>query len=276
MEDRHFDEFVRTVSGSQVQTRRAAVAALLGGLLAPLLPGAETLADRGNGKTVASEKKRKRKRCAPGLLTCVSRKGRKKQRLCVDGQRDPANCGACGSVCGADQSCQGGVCTGNAQPCAGCRAGDACVAGTTAQQCGAGGAVCQTCPGDDCNEPVCITGVCDTTPLPGKSCDGGAGTCDAAGLCQPQVCVGRTSANPCFPLDASTCNASGSTCHCGTDINGINGCYQNAYCNNPPAADCTSNADCEPGFGKGSLCFNASGCCGGRTGCTTPCPNPIS
>lgn len=278
MEDRPFDQLVRSVADGTASTRRGVLTGvlggLLGGLLAPVLPGAEALARNRRGAVAAETWQHKR--CPAGWQRCTVRKGRKKKGRCVDVQSDPANCGACRHACGAGQTCAGGVCAGNVAPCAGCLAGSVCAAGTTISQCGAGGAACQVCAGDDCNEPACDHGVCGTTPLPGESCNDGAGTCDASGRCQPQVCIGKTSSSPCFPEDASTCNAGGSTCRCGVSIEGINGCYEDAYCAGPTTPDCTSNADCEATFGVGSLCFADAGCCGGWTGCTSPCPNPVS
>jgi hypothetical protein len=82
-----------------------------------------------------------------------------------------------------------GSCTNTADPGASCDGG----AGT----CDAAG-VCQPndlCSGVDCDDQnectidVCdpADGSCSNTPDDGASCDGGAGTCDAAGVCQPNA-----------------------------------------------------------------------------------------
>lgn len=142
------------------------------------------------------------------------------------------------------------------------------------QHCGSCGNGCTG--GDACHAPSCQAGTCGTTPTPGVPCDGGAGTCDASGQCQPNtpnVCSGKNSPNPCFERDASTCNAGG-TCNCGTGLDGNLTCYENAYCNNG-GPECASNADCEAILGRpGSVCFSAEFCCLSKTGCTTPCPSP--
>ncbi|MCA9880598.1 MAG: hypothetical protein KC442_22535 [Thermomicrobiales bacterium] len=273
MEDARFDHLARSLSGPR--TRRGALSALLTGALTPLLPAA-ALADPRQSRRQASGETWRKRPCPSGLTKCKIRKGKKKKLRCVDTQHDAAHCGACGHACAAGQSCLNGSCSHQEPTCSGCRTGATCEPGTTAQHCGAGGVACQVCTGDECNEPVCDNGVCATTPLPGKACNNDTGICDASGRCQPAVCAGKNSPNPCFERDAATCNDGGSTCRCGASIEGINGCFQNAYCNNPPEQDCTSNADCEASFGKGSICFDATLCCLGKTGCTTPCPNPVS
>lgn len=271
MDDLHFDHLARSLT--RARSRRSALTGLAGGLLLPLLATDSGVAKaRRHHGGVEGETWRHRK-CPHPLTKCTYRKGNKKKHRCFDLQSDSANCGACGHACPADHVCHEGVCTGSA--CAGCQAGGACQPGTSIDQCGVNGETCQTCPRDECNAAVCDAGTCATTPTPGKSCNDETGICDASGKCQPVVCAGKRSASPCFPRDASTCNTSGPTCRCGTDINGINHCYENAYCNNTPGPECSSNADCEAILGRpGSICFLADGCCLSRTGCTTPCPNP--
>ena len=189
---------------------------------------------------------------------------------CVDTKTDAGHCGACGTACPNGQSCQGGVCT--------CPAGQAKCAGecvdtqTDVANCGTCGNACGG--GNDCNTAVCDQGTCATTPNTGAACNGGLGTCDAAGHCIATVCAGKNSPNPCFERDAGFCNA-GNTCNCGTDIDGNVACYENAFCNFAHQPQCASNADCVAmGFAPGSICFSASNCCGDQTtGCTTPCPS---
>jgi hypothetical protein len=137
--------------------------------------------------------------------------------------------------------------------------------------CGACGNACGG--GNACNAPACDQGACGTTPTPDVSCDGGSGTCDAAGRCVATVCAGKTAANPCFPFDAGTCNTGGSTCRCGSDLAGNVACFENAYCLSVAEGNCASNADCvAKGFPQGSICFSAPDCCLSQFGCTTPCP----
>src|SRR5512137_610692 len=56
------------------------------------------------------------------------------QGACVGLATDPANCGACGAVCGAGQNCASGTCVyGTAQNCGApgrtCATGERCVSG---------------------------------------------------------------------------------------------------------------------------------------------------
>lgn len=269
VEETQFDHLTRTLS--RVNSRRSAVAVLLGGLLLPLLPDEPITAKTRRRRDDVNGETWRHRKCPHGLSKCTFKKGKKKKYRCVDLQTDLANCGTCRNACPAGHVCQGGACVASA--CGGCLAGGACQPGTSVQQCGANGAACQACSGNECNEPVCDNGSCATSPTPGKSCSGDTGICDASGKCQPVICAGKTSTNPCFPRDASTCNTSGTKCFCGTDLNGINSCYENAYCNTVQR-ECTSNADCEAIIGKpGSICFSATNCCLSQTGCTTPCPN---
>jgi hypothetical protein len=206
--------------------------------------------------------------CQNGACTCPA--GQTScNGACVDTKTDAGNCGACGTACPTGQSCQGGVCS--------CPSGQTKCAGecvdtqTDVANCGTCGNDCGG--GNDCNTAVCDQGTCETTPNTGAACNGGLGTCNAAGQCIAAVCAGKATASPCFPFDAGTCNTGGSTCRCGSDLNGNVACYENAYCNNS-GPQCASNADCVAmGFPTGSICFTARDiCCTGQTGCTTPCP----
>lgn len=198
--------------------------------------------------------------CPAGQTSCGG--------ACVDTKTNAANCGACGNACPSGQSCQNGgcVCPAGQTKCAG-----ECVdTQTDVANCGTCGNDCGG--GNDCNTVACNLGACQTTPNIGAACNGGLGSCNDSGQCIATVCAGKTAANPCFERDASFCNAA-NTCNCGADLNGNVACFENAYCNNG-TQQCASNADCVNllGFPAGSICFSATNCCIGATGCTTPCP----
>ncbi|HET7091824.1 MAG TPA: MXAN_6577-like cysteine-rich protein, partial [Thermomicrobiales bacterium] len=85
--------------------------------------------------------------CDPGLTRCASG--------CVNLGSDPANCGACGTVCGAGQVCFAGLCANEHRCDPGLtRCGDACVnLATDSANCGGCGA---TCAADE----TCFGGIC--------------------------------------------------------------------------------------------------------------------
>jgi hypothetical protein len=90
--------------------------------------------------------------CAAGQVTCGG--------ICSDLSTDPANCGACGHVCPAGNSCVSGVCQVRSSCTDGVKNGS-----ETDVDCGGG--VCPACGTDraclvngDCQSQTCTSGVC--------------------------------------------------------------------------------------------------------------------
>ena len=122
--------------------------------------------------------------CPATLASCASG--------CADTQTDPKNCGACGQLCGATQSCVGGTCI---QPCSG--AGQAMCAGTCVDEdsdpsnCGSCGHACgggQVCSGGACGPDPCAAFVDCEECVPNSACGWclTTSTCDStsrAGTC---------------------------------------------------------------------------------------------
>lgn len=99
MHGKSFSQVVCAMAGRLNRRRAAGLVAATG--LATLL-----------GQPADSNAKKKKK-CKGGLTTCKIKKGKKKKRVCVNAQNDPANCGGCGRICASGQSCRNGVCTGS-------------------------------------------------------------------------------------------------------------------------------------------------------------------
>jgi hypothetical protein len=99
-------------------------------------------------------------------------------RYCTDTNIDPANCGGCGHVCAAGESCQSGACT--------CQSNDECGTGQYCQH-----------PAGQCDQ----AGVCAAIPV---------------GLCAvgPELCGcdGVTYPGPCFAAKYSASIAYAGAC----------------------------------------------------------------
>ncbi len=86
--------------------------------------------------------------------------------LCVDLDKDPANCGACGVPCARSESCIGGTCITTGM----CEGPQDCNDGNT------------------CTDDTCVLGVCEYTPMSGTvSCDDNL-PCTTQGTCNNGTC----------------------------------------------------------------------------------------
>jgi hypothetical protein len=169
---------------------------------------------------------------------------------CTRTASDAKNCGACGSVCGQNESCAGGHCK-----CAGgsgCSGGRSCCQDgcfdlqSDMQNCGACGNACNA-------GETCVAGSCRCAGEPG------GGGCGAGGLCCP----------------GAGCSNSG-TCPCGTELcNGMQICcgtscksylVDNANCGTC-GTTCTLPLTCSSGSCRcqGVLCTGGDACC--MSGC---------
>ncbi len=172
-------------------------------------------------------------RCLAGSVACDG--------TCVRLATDSANCGACGSACGAGEVCSNGACaatcadplatcgSGAAAACAdtlndpancggcgqACPSGQLCSAGACAPSCVAPLATCGTGAGAFCadvaHDPA-HCGSCATACGAGEVCDRGtcAATCTGAG--------GALCGGACVDLatDVANCGACGTACGAGT------------------------------------------------------------
>ena len=203
---------------------------------------------------------------------------------CKNTTSDPTNCGTCGHVCAAGETCVSGACTCGSH--GDCPAGQSCCGGmcvneqTDTQNCGACGHACsagQGCCSGTCTNltttsncgtcgttcsgttPACCSGACKDLSNDANNCGQCGHTCSSGQTCQNGTCVTlpTCSSGGDFCDFAVTCGSYGGgyTCYCATDIDGSNVCSvasRSAHC-----AICTSDADC----GAGWVCILAPTCC---------------
>ncbi|MDF3065141.1 MAG: Tryptophan synthase alpha chain [Polyangiaceae bacterium] len=197
---------------------------------------------------------------------------------------DPANCGACGNACRADQACDGKecVCPDTAPE----ECGGACTSVTTdALNCGECGTVCalgQTCsqgkcecddfvkrdfcPGTGCldfESDANNCGSCGNVCTLGQSCVSGKCACPAGGpqdFCSELGCVDLASA-------ATSCGTCGNACSVGQScVAGKCACP-----NGQSACDgsCVDLSTDEQNCGAcGQICPQGQACAGGACGCS--------
>lgn len=211
MEHARFDHLARTLSNSS--TRRGALVGLLTGVALPMLPGA------------AANAKKKKKHCPPNLLKCKIKKGQKKKTICVDGQTDATNCGACGAICPAGQACCAGACIDTQETAGHCgRCGNVC---TSPQTCGGGG----------------TKGVCGCTPT---TCEAEQKNCGDI----PDGCGGTLGCGQCTG-DPETCGGGGVENVCGCQPNGTVVDDRVLCCSNSCCRDELSEGQCRCAGGCG-------------------------
>ena len=235
MEDVRFDRLVRGIADGA--TRRSMLALLLGGFVIPALPGATIDARQRRARHAVQSEKKRKKKCASGLTTCVLKLGRKRKKIfCKDTQTDPFNCGGCGQTCATGQVCQDGTCTCNGMLCTGCCDGTICRSGNANHVCGANGTVCQVCTG-------------------GSSCQNGVCTCPTGQTYCAGACVDTKT-------DAANCGACGVKCSSTETCGGGNP-------GTPGVCGCTKTT-CEA---EGKNCGDIADGCGGELDCGATCPN---
>ena len=196
---------------------------------------------------------------------------------CANLTNDPANCGACGKVCGNNHICSTGNCTLNCPSnTTACTSGDVCI-GTgeccTKADCTVTAAICPT-PGGQC---ACAMGTtlcaANNTCIPSNTCCTSADCTVATEQCSAPggtcACPGGfkvcPSSNSCIPISscctnndctvsAETCSAPGGTCSCAA---GYKVCPQGNEC--IPQSTCCTNSDCNV---NGQTCAGFGGTCG--------------
>jgi hypothetical protein len=196
---------------------------------------------------------------------------------CANLTNDPANCGACGKVCGNNHICSTGNCTLNCPSnTTACTSGDVCISMgecCTKADCTVTNADCPT-PGGQC---ACAMGTtlctANNTCIPsntccssadctivGEQCSGPGGTCACPGGFQ--ACP---ASNSCIPMAAcctsndctvtgETCSGPGGQCSCQPSYKL---CPQGNEC--IPQNTCCTNADCNV---AGQTCPGFGGTCG--------------
>jgi hypothetical protein len=190
---------------------------------------------------------------------------------CEANLNSAAHCGACGRICAAGQTCQGGTCSSS------CSSGQT-MCGTTCANlqtnltnCGICGNVCPTRPNA---APMCTAGACGYNCLPGFSnCDG-----DWMNGCEVNL---ASNSNHCGSCGIRCNNTNGaSACVAGTcQVTACNTGFDN--CDRDPSNGCEANLSaagncgaCGRTCGAGSVC-NAGRCdftcTGGLTACGAVC-----
>ncbi len=230
--------------------------------------------------------------CTDGHCTCPATIPLACGAACVDPSSDPANCGACGHVCGTGQSCVAGACAclaGLANCGASCAslASDAANCGSCGTSCGVAGYT-TACTGGSCQCTMsgltfCATaGVrgCVNTQTDAANCGSCGAACAAGTTCVGGVCrcMGTSSvcAGTCtdFATDAANCGACGVGCAAGQMCAGgvCVGCTSamrscGATCCMPGATTCIAGGCCANANICGISCCTPGQTCTGTTCC---------
>jgi hypothetical protein len=187
----------------------------------------------------------------PGLPTCSGSQTAcacgDNGGTCVDLQTDRNNCGACGTICAADQNCIAGTCTAQ------CTGGTSCLAGFCRTACPSGTTSC----GGKCADVSTDSANCGSC---GHACPSGQGC--TGGVCMT-TCGNNFSTGGCSGPGLPTCGGSQTACACGdnggtcvdlqTDRNHCGACGtvcaadQNCIAGTC-TAQCTGGTSCLAGF----------------------------
>lgn len=280
MQPSHFDQLVSLLAEPRQRRAVLAVAGLLAtcgfhkGSLAASTCKASGSKCRKASQCCSRACKRRRCRCTAGAQACNG--------VCVDLQRDLANCGACGRSCSGATNCLDGECACeiDRRLC-----GNTCIAiASDPRHCGACGNACNQ--GDDCRhgecchpgfhgleppeQPICcpVGDICD-----GVACCYPGDECKNATCCAPEgylVCAGGS--GDCCPADENFQCCGKTCCEGPVQCCGATCCRDGALCCPDDGSRCCTADDVCPDatcdcyadrFLNGGRCWARSGSGGG-------------
>jgi len=205
--------------------------------------------------------------CAAGFADC----DRDPANGCeVNLQSENANCGACGTACGAGQVCSAGACGSTcAMPLTTCTPASGSYCANTQNDPSNCGACGTTCALVNASVQTCVAGRCGVA-----RCNAGFGDCDMVGAsgCETNLLTDTSNCGAC----GRACSLPNATPTCASGACGITACDTGfADCNMRAADGCevalqTDNANCGA---CGRTCGAGQVCSGGA--CTTTCASPL-